>query len=86
MTHVLSAEQLEQIVRKAVRDEFAAFGLRLDTPDHQDEAGEDFRFLRRLRLTYAGTTSKIGGAVVLAIVSGVLWLIWAGAQAFLTQK
>ncbi|WP_157038033.1 MULTISPECIES: hypothetical protein [Chelativorans] len=47
----------------------------------QDEAREDFRFLRRLRLAMDGATSKVGGAVLLAIVSGVLWLLWIGFQA-----
>jgi hypothetical protein len=28
-----------------------------------------------------GATSKVGGAVLLAIVSGVLWLLWIGFQA-----
>ena len=61
-------QQLKQI-RAAMREELSDAGLRLDGPDHQDEAREDFRFLRRLRLTWNGTSNKIGGAVLTALIA-----------------
>lgn len=67
-----TAEQLQQInatVRNAVREELADAGLRLDGPDNQDEAKEDFRFLRRWRRSYEGAASKIGGAILLSILA-----------------
>ena len=85
MTQMLSAGEIEAIVRKAVRDELASSGLRVDTPDHQEEALEDFRFLRKFRRAFDGAASKIGGAVILAIVSGFIWLIWLGFQAITSR-
>jgi len=83
-----SAEQLQQIettVRKAVREEMADAGLRLDDASHQDEAREDFRFIRRLRKGVDGTAAKIGWLVIAAMVGGLIWIfnlglnLWRGA-------
>lgn len=67
-------QQLAQI-RAAMREELADAGLRLDGADHQDEAREDFRFLRRLRLTWDGSTRKVGTAVLTALI-GVAMIIF----------
>jgi len=77
----MTADELEGLVRKAVRDEIKAAGLRLDDPQHQDEARADFVFLRALRRGTYGAASKVGMAVILAIVSGVGWLIINGFKA-----
>lgn len=77
----LTVEQLRQIeavVRLAVREELNDAGLRLDGVEHQDEAREDFRFVRRLRKRVDGAASKVGMAVILAITSGVIWLVMQG--------
>lgn len=76
----MTADELEEIVRKAVRDEFNRAGLRIDDSSHQDEAKEDFRFVRKLRKTVEGGASKVGLTVLMAIISGFIWLIWQGAQ------
>ena len=60
-------EQLGQI-RTAFREELADAGLRLDDGKQQDAAREDFRWLRRARLAWDGAASKIGGAVLAAIL------------------
>lgn len=65
----LTPEQLTQIVRSAVREEMADSGLRLDGEIHQDAAKEDFRFLRNLRETWDGAVSKVGNAVLIAVVA-----------------
>lgn len=70
-------QQLAQI-RAVFREELADAGIRLDSADHQDEAREDFRFLRRLRLGMDGTASKIGWLVIAAIVGGFIWLVNLG--------
>lgn len=70
-------EQLAQI-RTAMREELADAGLRLDGADHQDEAREDFRFLRRLRHTWDGTTKKIGTAVLTALIGFALIIFGSG--------
>jgi len=60
-------EQLAQI-RTAFWEELADAGLRLDDASHQDEAREDFRWLRRTRLAWDGSAKKIGNAVLAAII------------------
>lgn len=59
--------QLAQI-KTAFREELADAGLRLDDAEHQDEAREDFRFLRRFRLRWDGAATKIGNAVLAAVI------------------
>lgn len=79
----LTVEQLRQIeavVRLAVREELNDAGLRVDGVEHQDEAREDFRFIRRLRKRVDGAASKVGMAVILAITSGLIWLVVQGAN------
>lgn len=74
VTQGFTSEQLSQI-RGAFREELADAGLRLDGADHQDEAREDFRFLRRLRLSWDGTSKKIGSAIlggVIVIVGAIM--------------
>lgn len=82
----LSAEQLTELIRRAVRDEFDAAGLRVSDSDDRDQAREDFRFLRRFRQFYDNTSRKVGGTVILAIASGAMWLLWIGFQAILPPK
>ena len=78
--------QLETVIRKAVREEFAVAGLRLDEAEHQDAAKEDFRFLRRLRLNWDGAVSKIGNAVLLAIIAVGGTIIGLGFWAWLSSN
>jgi len=82
----LTEDELEDLIRSAVRAEFSAAGMRVDAPSDVDEARKDFLFLRRFRGWVDGTASKVGGAIILAIVSGIVWLIVAGAQAFFSAK
>ena len=70
--------QLETTVRKAVREEMADAGLRLDDGDHQDEARRDFMFLRSLRKGVNGAAAKVGWLVIAAAFGGVVWLFNAG--------
>jgi hypothetical protein len=77
----MTSAELEDVVRKAVRVELNAAGLRVDNVDHQQEAIKDFLFLRRLRTALDGASAKVGGAVLMTMVSGLIWLIWVGASA-----
>lgn len=61
--------QLTNAIRTAVREELAEAGLRLDGEAHQDEAREDFRFVRRLRKSWDGAVNKIGNAVLIAVIA-----------------
>jgi hypothetical protein len=85
LVHLIRTE-IRAEVREAVRAEFSAAGMRVDAPADVDEARRDFMFLRRLRGWVDGTASKVGGAIILALVSGIVWLIVAGAQAFFQSK
>ncbi|WP_196258550.1 hypothetical protein [Pelagibacterium limicola] len=77
VAHGFSPEQLAQI-RAAMRDELADAGLRLDGAEHQDEAREDFRFIRRFRRGIEGTSAKIGWLVIAALLGGVAYLVNLG--------
>lgn len=76
-----SPEQMAQL-RDLFRDELADAGLRIDGPEHVDLAREDFRFLRRLRTGMQGTASKVGWAVILAILGAAIWLFTNGINAW----
>lgn len=81
MSDAFSTEQLAQleaVTRKAVREELADAGLRLDGPEHVDDAREDFRFLRRFRKGVDGTAAKIGWAVIAALLGALFWLLNSG--------
>lgn len=79
----MTEDEFANLIRASVRAEFAAIGLRVDDPEDQDEAREDMRLIRRLRKGFDGIASKIGGAIILALVSGLLWLIYLGTHAVL---
>ncbi|MBX3583657.1 MAG: hypothetical protein KF810_17360 [Rhizobiaceae bacterium] len=79
----LTEDEFEDLVRTSLRKElFSTVGLRLDDQEDQDEAREDFRLLRKIRRCLDGASSKIGGAIIMALVSGLLWLIYLGVHAF----
>ena len=81
-----SNEQLKQL-REVFRQELADAGLRIDGPEHVDDAREDFRFLRRLREMTNGAASKIGWLIISAVIGGGLWIfthglnLWRGGGA-----
>ena len=61
-----------------MREELKEAGLWLETPGQQENAREDFRFLRTFRKAFNGTASKIGTALLLALVSGFVFLVMTG--------
>ena len=69
-----SPVQMDQL-RQLFREELGNAGLRVDEADHVDEARKDFSFLRSLRKGVSGAASKIGWAVILAIISAVLLIV-----------
>lgn len=77
MSDGFTPEQLAQL-RQALREELAEAGLRVDGPDHVDEAREDFRFVRKMRKAVEGIAAKIGWSVIAAVVGAVLWLVTNG--------
>lgn len=63
-----SPEQIAQL-RKVMIDVLGDAGLRLDETEHEDEAREDFRFLRRLRKSFDGASTQIGRSLLLALIA-----------------
>ena len=87
-TDAFSPEQLAQIatvVKAAVREELADAGLRLDGSEHQDEAREDFRFLRRLRIGWDRTAASIGNWVLVGVLVVVGSIIATGFWTWITS-
>ena len=78
-------EQMAQM-RELFSEVLADAGLRVDEPDHQDAAREDFRFLRRLRLAWDGGVNRVGNAVMLAVLGILFAIIGAGFWAWLSQN
>ena len=77
-------KQVEQL-RSVMADVLADAGLRLDDADHQDEAREDFRFLRWLRRLKDALASKIGNAVVSAFIVILFAIIASGFWAWINS-
>jgi hypothetical protein len=76
-------EQMDQL-RGLFREELADAGLRIDGPEHVDDAREDFRFLRRLRNGWGGAVNKIGNSVLIAVIIVALSIVSAGFWAWLS--
>lgn len=74
--------QLTKVVKSAVREELADAGIRLDDADHQDEAREDFRFIRRLRVGVNGMAAKVGWVCIAAVLGGIIYIFTLGASAW----
>lgn len=66
-------EQIAQL-RSVLVDVLGDAGLRLDEASHEDEAREDFRFLRRLRKSFDGASTQIGRSMLLGVI-GIVAII-----------
>lgn len=55
-------------LRAVMVDVLGDAGLRLDQPESEDEAREDFRFLRRLRKSFDGASTQIGRSLLLGVI------------------
>jgi hypothetical protein len=75
---VLEPEEIEAIVRKAVRAEFSNAGLLIDEDEHVFQVRDDFRFLRKLRMAIDGASSRVGQAVLMAALAGFVSAFWMG--------
>lgn len=74
-------EQVEQM-RAAMSDVLADAGLRVESPDQQDEARKDFMFLRWLRTGLNGAAMAIGWLFIAGFCGGIIWLVNAGLNAW----
>ena len=66
-------EQIAQL-RAVMVDVLGDAGLRLDETEHEDEAREDFRFLRKLRKSFDGASTQIGRSLLLGLI-GIVGVI-----------
>ena len=66
--------QLKLAIRAGIEEAFDDIGLRVD-PDHKEDTREVVSFLRKLKRVWDGAVSKIGNAVLIALV-GVVFLIF----------
>ena len=82
---LIIASSLKTELAPAIRAELKDAGLRLDGDANQIAASADFQFVRRVRLMFESASSKIGGAIILAVVSGLVWLLVIGSQAFFAK-
>lgn len=85
MAEEFTQTQIQQL-RLVLREELADAGLRIDGPEHVDDAREDFRFLRRLRENWDGASKRVGNTILGAIVSLFLVILGAGFWAWLNSK
>lgn len=76
----LSPAELEEMIGRVVRNELMHAGVYVEDAKGREESRADFGFLRRVRRAYDSMVSKIGAAVVLALVGGLVWLIVQGAK------
>jgi hypothetical protein len=80
---LIIASSLKTELSAAIRAELKDAGLRLDGDANQSAASADFQFVRRVRIMFESASSKIGGAIILALVMGLTSIFVYGAKAFL---
>jgi len=71
-------DAIRDAIRVAVREELADAGLRIDGPDHQDDARRDFMFIRSMRKAVNGAAAKVGWSIIVALIAAVFWLVNSG--------
>lgn len=65
----------QEIFREAIREELKDAGLFIGDKEDNRAVAKDFQFLRSWREKFDGASSRVGGAVILALVGGAMWLI-----------
>jgi len=76
----------QETIREAVREELKDAGLTLGDKEDNRAAAEDFRFLRSIRIKFESASAKVGGAVILAVVGGFVWLVVEAGKMFWAQR
>lgn len=76
---------LAAIVETGVRRGFADAGLRTDEADQIDEARKDFAFVRKWRTGIDGMASKIGWAIIMAVLGAFFWIVSNGLNFWKTH-
>lgn len=79
----ISREELEAMMERAVVNGLADAGLFIEETEDRKEARADFTFVRRMRKAFDNASARIGGAIILAVVGGIVFLLGAGFKVFL---
>ena len=83
MSITITREDLRVMIRDAVRDAFSDVGIHQEDAETLEDARADFRFVRNLRKGIEGAQSKIGAAVITAVVAGLVFLLGLGAKSWI---
>lgn len=95
--HTMTPDELKAIIRQcfreeqatireAIREELKDAGLSLGDKEDNKAAADDFRFLRSIRVKFESASAKVGGAVILAVVGGFVWLVVEAGKMFWAQR
>jgi hypothetical protein len=76
----ITKDDLEEIVRKAVRGELEHVGLFSDDGRDRQQLQQDFAFLRKTRMSIDSASGVIGKAVLGAIIVAIIGFVVAGAK------
>lgn len=84
--HTMTPDELKAIIREAIREELKDAGLSLGDKEDNKAAADDFRFLRSIRVKFESASARIGGAIILAIFGGFVWLVVEGGKLLWQQR
>ncbi len=74
----LSRDELKQLMREAVREEFDHVGISVGETDHVLAAREDFRWLRKTRMAFDKSAGIIGKVVLTALAGLIIAAVLKG--------
>lgn len=69
---------MKQVFREALYEHHELVGMPIETPDDRTKLREDALWLRTMRLRFDRIASRIGYAVLTAIIGGLLAVFVAG--------
>lgn len=70
-----TVKELKSVIKEIVADELSAYGI---DPSSRPEFNADLRHLRMWRKRIEDLSTKIGNAIVMAILAGAIALLMAG--------
>ncbi len=71
----MSKEELKKLVEEAVHSQLELIGLLVTAAEHRQAVAEDFRFMRRLRISFDGASNIIGRAILMAALAAFFALL-----------
>ncbi|MCW2317959.1 hypothetical protein M2322_003524 [Rhodoblastus acidophilus] len=80
-TDTLSREDLKELIKEAMREEFELIGIDATNPAARVEIRKDMETLRNLRTRWDRAAAQVGNFVLWLIFAGALALLGFGAKA-----